>query len=170
MLFYLSLSHLAIYFYRVVSFQILFKSNENYVTVNDFNEGMEFSFRLSSSSELWIPVRFIYNNQSQENNEIYIGNRSNLIIRGYQVEQQEAIPLDLSSAADVSSTANVSMEICGINQTELAQFRWLQTSKADIVGIPNDVWILDNIVVHTVSHNSSCGPVLLEGFDTQSLE
>ncbi len=124
---------------------------------------MEFSFRRSSSPDQWIPVRFIHNNNSQENNQIYIGNRSNLTIRGYQVEQQEAIPTDSSS-----STANVSIELCVTDPNESIQFRWLQSSSVvRRETIPRDVWILDNLIVYNVINGTVCQPLQTEGFDTK---
>jgi len=120
----------------------------------------EFSVRLSSMPDEWIPIRFIYFNAVQTNNDINIGNSGDLRIRGYSVQQVNA-----SNGGDQALETTVRLRVCGFNAlTDLVQFRWLQTAKVNSGAQPSDVWTLDDVKIGGTVNQTECAPVLYESF------
>ena len=101
-----------------------------------YDEGVEFSVRLFSLPEEWIPVTYIFR-RDDRNDHIIISDGGG--IRGYRVNE--------SRQNGTNSTAKIMVDICNINISDSIQFRWLQTSFLRNGDILRDVWILDNLEI-----------------------
>ena len=128
--------------------------------MDDYNEGVEFSIRLSSMPDIWFPIKFVYFNTEQANSDISIGNSSDLRIRGYSVQQVDA------SNGGLPSQTEVRVQVCGFSSTDLVQFRWLQTAQLNSVAQPDDVWILDDVKIRASVDRMPCEPALHETFSS----
>ena len=105
---------------------------------------MEFSLRLLSKPEEWIPIRFLYYNIISTSSSIFIGEPGdNFRLRGYKVEQSKAS----------NGWNKFKIQICNFSLSDSLQFRWLQTSKFSSGGV-NDVWFMDNITINLVQPSS----------------
>ena len=138
----------------------MFEDTDNFNTINEFNEGVEFSLRLSSMPDEWIPLKFIYFRNGVNSSEIFIGDINNFILRGYEVKN-----------VDADSIVEITICLCGFNITDSVQFRWLQTSrfiKSDF--IPRDLWILDDIIINFVIEELEEINLLKESFDSLELK
>ena len=133
---------LSLSFIREVSFKIIFNGKGGCNTINEFNEGVEFSIRLSSMPDEWIPINFIYFKDKNNNSEILIGDFNNFYLRGY------AIP---SNRIYENPTMSVVSKICNVTDDDLIQFRWLQTSRIKNENKAKDIWILDDIKIDVIS-------------------
>ena len=123
-----------------------------------FSEGVEFSLRLLSEPEEWIPIRFTYNSDT-DRQAIYIGAPGeDFRLRGYKVEQ--------SMASDGWNKFEIL--ICNFSLSDSIQFRWLQTSIFKPGGI-SDVWFMDNITIKLVQ-TSSRNNLLMEEFNSEKLK
>ena len=123
-----------------------------------FSEGVEFSLRLLSEPEEWIPIRFIYNEAGREQ-AIEIGAPGeNFTLRGYKTEQ--------SKASD--GWNKLEIQICNFSLSDSLQLRWLQTSLFKPGGI-SDVWFMDNITINLVQP-SSRNNLLVEEFNSGNLK
>ena len=143
-----------------MSFLTVFENSDNFNTINEFNEGVEFSLRLSSMPDEWIPLKFIYFRNGSNSSEIFIGDINNFILRGYEVKY-----------VDADSIVEITICLCGFNITDSVQFRWLQTSrftKSDF--IPRDLWILDDIIINFVTETQEEINLLNESFDSLELK
>ena len=127
--------------------------------IDEFSEGVEFSLRLLSEPEEWIPIRFTYNTMSNRNKEIDIGAPGeDFRLRGYKVEQSM-----------VSYGWNkFEIQICNFSLSDSIQFRWLQTSIFRPGGI-SDVWFMDNITINLVQPSSRKN-LLMEEFNSEKLK
>ena len=143
-----------------MSFLLVFNDSDNFNTINEFNEGVEFSLSLSSMPDEWIPLKFIYFRNGPNSSEIFIGDINNFILRGYEVKD-----------VDASNMVEVSICLCGFNISDSVQFRWLQTSrftKSNL--IPRDLWILDDIIINFVTEELEEINLLKESFDSLELK
>ena len=103
------------------------------------NEGVEFSVRLSSMPNEWIPLKYIYyKRDNRRSNRFEFTNYS---IRGYVVNTT------VLSKNDKSSTKLISVRICDLNITDSVQFRWLQTIKVELSSRKRKIWVLDNVTI-----------------------
>ena len=136
-------------------------------TINEFNEGIEFSYRLSSNPDEWIPLRFVYYKLQTNHTEIRIGDFKNLTLRGYSVHT-DALPYN-EHHETVSSI--IVTELCNYNFGDLIQFRWLQTSYFRTShDITKDNWILTDITIMAYSGEDEVHPVLNEHFESQTIK
>ena len=144
---------------RMVSFMIVFiRTGDDCNSVDDFNEGVEFSARLLSKPNEWIPLKYIYYRGDRRTDEIIRMDES--FIRGYMVEQ--------TSLSEDNSSINATIDICNFNISDFIQFRWLQTSYVNS-GV-RDVWILDNIKISIVTSEHGNIVLLSETFDLRMLK
>ena len=146
--------------YRMVSFMIVFiRTGDDCNSVDEFNEGVEFSARLLSKPNEWIPLKYIYyrGDEDTRTDEIHM-DESN--IRGYMVEQ--------TRLSEDNSSTNATIDICNFNVSDFIQFRWLQTSSVDS-GL-QDVWILDNIKISIATSEHGNITILSETFDLRMLK
>ncbi len=128
-------------------------------TVDEFDEGVEFSVRLGGGGT-WIPVVFIVNNMTPRMS-ISIGDPADLEIRGYSVEVQQ---IQTGMEFQYSTT------VCGFDEQSI-QLRWLQTSLFDNRRIFKDVWSIDNVLVRYEPEGNVGGINLLEDFfDVEQLK
>ena len=150
-----------LFIFREVSFLLHFKSTSKCNSIDNVDEGVEFSVRLSSMPEEWIPVSFIhYGTGNNPNIEIPRG----LLIRGYTIE-----PIDTDRDNDVV-TKTVVISLCSFNTNNLLQFRWLQTSVLDtFTNGRRDVWTIDDVVVTAVTSGLGQVTLLNETFDSGML-
>ena len=113
--------------------------------IDHFSEGVEFSLRLLSKPEEWIPIRFLYCTiKTSAIESIIIGEHGgNFRLRGYKVEQ--------SKASDGWNKFEI--QVCNFSLNDSLQFRWLQTSMFLLGGI-KDVWFVDNITINLVQPSS----------------
>ena len=127
--------------------------------IDVFSEGVEFSLRLLSETEEWIPIRFIYNKVVNNVLGIKIGAPGeDFRLRGYKVEQ--------SMVSDGWNKFEI--QICNFSLSDSLQFRWLQTSLFKPGGI-SDVWFMDNITINLVQP-SSRNNLLVEEFNSGNLK
>ena len=127
--------------------------------IETFSEGVEFSLRLLSEPDEWIPIRFTYFSKTGTNNAVNIGNfGEDFRLRGYKVQQ--------SMVSDGLSKSEI--QVCNFNLSNSVQFRWLQTSLFRSDGI-KDVWFMDNINI-TLVVQSSRHNLLMDEFNTKKLE
>ena len=127
--------------------------------IDSFSEGVEFSLRLLSKPEEWIPIRFIYNGMSNRNRAIDIGAPGeDFRLRGYKVEQ--SIISDGWNKFDT--------QICNFSLSDSIQFRWLQTTYF-LPGRIIDVWFMDNITINLVEPSSRSN-LLVEEINTENLK
>ena len=149
-----------------VTFLIVFNETGDCNTINEFNKGVEFSVRLLSTPEEWIPLRFIYHRDSKNHSEIYIGEKNNFHLRGYAVQT-----LQIDTGLHQASIMNVTIEVCHFNASDSMQFRWLQTSYFVInTEKQKDIWILDYIGIDAVTSNFSRMIMLNESFENDEIE
>ncbi len=144
--------------YRDISFMVIFKKN-SCNTINGFNEGVEFSYQLSSLPNEWIPIKFIYRDNRNSSLSIPIGDYNNFSIRGYTM-------FDVIRG----SVNTVRLSLCGFNNSDSIRFRWLQTSQISSGSISRDVWILDDIVINIVQSQKIKVNLLHEGFNETQLK
>jgi len=152
---------------REVSFEIMFNGEYPCNTLNDFNEGVEFAYRLASNADKWVPLKFIYYKSSSKNIDIHIGNKKNLTLRGYSV-RTESLNYDIYA---VFSSKKETFELCNFNFGDLIQFRWLQTSffrSSDT--ITKDNWILNFISVKVYTIDNDVVPLINEHFESDNLK
>ena len=131
-------------------------------TVNGFDEGIEFSIRLSSRPNEWIPIKYVYRRRNVRDDDIRIDTGT---IRGYSVEQIE-------NDDNGMNRQEIVMEgICNFCVSDSIQFRWLQTISQN----PNnmqvrDTWILDDINISITTAEDVAVNLLIETFDMDALE
>ena len=119
---------------------------------------MEFSLRLLSEPEEWIPIRFTYNSDT-DRQAIYIGAPGeDFRLRGYKVEQSMVF----------DGWNKFEIQICNFSLSDSIQFRWLQTSILNPGGI-SDVWFMDNITINLVQPSSRSN-LLVEEFNSGNLK
>jgi len=146
--------------YRNISFDVIFGRCPGN-SIDYFDEGVEFSFRLCSSPCEWIPIKFIYNrfgNYSKKHwwDLIDIGEpNDNFMIRGYKVEQVQ-----------VNDHTTIHVNLCNLTLNSSIQFRWLQTSLNPwLRSNCFDVWGLDNIEINLVAGGTNTS-LLSENFNS----
>lgn len=149
-------------FYRNVSFLLLLGGGNNCSdTLNNFCEGIEFSLQMNSRGD-WIPLSFIYRNTSRlpPDDNIYIGERDDLTIRGYQVQ------VDDRGNDAMTMSVKVSVQVCDFDAApESIQFRWLQTARISGNGKPRDVWRLDDVLISYEDVETETIILLNDSFD-----
>lgn len=119
-----------------INFQLLFPQVCN--TINEFYEGVELSIRLGAIRE-WVPIIFLFLNEDLQNEDIRIGDRDNLEIRGYPVG---------AKMFSVGTRTHYSAQVCDFDrQLDSVQLRWLQTSRFDDRNIAKDVWSIDDVQI-----------------------
>ncbi len=140
---------------------VIFKKNSRLEcnTINGFNEGVEFSYQLSSLPNEWIPIKFIYRDNRNRSLSIPIGDFNNFSIRGYTM-------FDVIRG----SVNTVRLSLCGFNNSDSIRFRWLQTSQISSGSISRDVWILDDIVINIVQSQKIKVNLLHESFNETELK
>ena len=147
---------LSLSFIREVSFKIIFNDTGDCNTINEFNEGIEFSIHLSSMPNEWIPINFIYFKDGLNSSEIVIGDLNNFYLRGYAIPRIRIYE---------NHRMSVVSKICNVADDDSIQFRWLQTSQ---IRIDNnkaiDVWILDDIKIDVISEDGNLS-LINESFD-----
>lgn len=147
-----------------MSFQLIFLTNSCTNSINEFNEGVEFSIRLNTIGD-WIPLDLVYRRISKNpNDEIYIGERDNLTLRGYQVDVEQIM----------KNATSVNISVCNFpTSLEFVQFRWLQTTRLKGKNVnrdSRDVWSLDDVHIWYEDEEGE-GTVLLDDtFDGMQLE
>ena len=152
---------LSLSFIREVSFKIIFNDNGECNTINEFNEGIEFSIHLSSMPNEWIPINFIYFRDGANHSDILIGDFNNFHLRGYPIP---------SNRIYENPTKSVVIKICSVTDDDLIQFRWLQTSRiATKKNKPIDIWILDDIKIDIISEDGNLS-LINESFDCNMLD
>ena len=128
-------------------------------TINEFNEGIEFSIHLSSIPNEWIPINLIYFKRRTNSSQILIGDFNNFHLRGYPIP---------SNRIYENPTMSVISKICNFADDDSIQFRWLQTSQ---IRIDNnkaiDIWILDDIKIDVISEDGNLS-LINESFDCMS--
>lgn len=150
-------SHPISFFQRNVEFEIYLPDGEVCNTINEFNEGVEFSIRLGTEAT-WFPIVFIVQSKpSLDGSSIVIGNSSNLVIRDYAVEVRRI-------SDNGTRDPPYSMQICGFDeQISSVQLRWLQTSSFD--RSLRDIWSIDNVHVTYERDNGTRMELLQDSFD-----
>ena len=150
-IFYINILNL---FYSTVSYSIIFIGAGDCNTINSYDEGVEFSARLLSMPEEWIPITYVFRSNDR-NNAINISDGGG--IRGYEVNEV--------LQGGNNSTEDIKVDICNFNISDSIQFRWLQTSSIASNDFLRDVWILDNleISINTCEHGTV--QLLKETFD-----
>ena len=128
--------------------------------IDVFSEGVEFSLRILSEPEEWIPIKFIYTNvRTNSHNGIDIGAPGEgFRFRGYKVEQ--------NMASDGWNKFDI--HICNFSLSDSLQFRWLQTSLIIRTGI-YEVWFMDNITINLVMPSSKYN-LLVDEFNSENLK
>ena len=104
-----------------------------------FDEGVEFSVRLLSMADEWIPLHYWFENGGKAS-RIYIGPKNeSFSIRGYPVNYTKLLP---------ANETLVKLRVCVNNLTESFQFRWLETASShDRMA---DIWAIDDIKVSLI--------------------
>lgn len=69
-----------------------------------------------------------------------------------------------------SAKKRITLQLCGFKLSDSFQFRWLQTSMLGKNSKPNDVWSLDDIMIHFVSETGVRSVLLDDSFDSTTLE
>jgi len=142
-----------------VNFELFFPQDCN--SPNDFDEGVEFAFRLDSETT-WVPIVYIAPSTLPTAAAIKIGDPNNLVLRGYAVE---------SRISPVGSSLSYSVQLCGFsNQSESIQFRWLQTSLVNLDNTLKDIVVLDDV---QISHEPEDGvrvALMEDSFDGEGLK
>ena len=123
---------------------MFFKVSMECKRIDSVNEGVEFSVRLSSMPNEWIPLKYIYYSKDNRNSKF-----TNYYIRGYVVKTT------VLKRRDQSSTKSISVSICDLNVTDSIQFRWLQTSQSNVSssrrgslrGSRRDIWVINNVTI-----------------------
>ena len=153
-----------------MSFSLFFPDNEDCDELDNFDEGVEFAFRLSSAQMEWIPIVFIYPTASRESQNIPIGTLGNLSLRGYHLEMDKEVLLQ----RNVQQEYNYSLcapQLTKFNNFDYIQFRWLQTSFFnEDIDSPKDAWSLDNVTIDFVSSEGFNCTSLEESFENSSIE
>lgn len=160
------LSFLFFSWHSEVSFLIVFNETGDCNTVNEFNEGVEFSIRLLSRPEEWIPIKFIYHRDSRNTSSIYIGNKEDFHLRGFSVQT-----LQIDVGPDRASLMNVTVEICNFSSSDSFQFRWLQTShyvRNDVK--QKDIFMLNYFEIELVTSDGNSFVLLNESFDNDTMK
>jgi len=149
-----------IFFFREISYSLIFpEPNVDCNTINEFNEGVEFSVYLSSYPQEWIPLKFSYYRLGINSSEILIGDINDFHLRGYD-----------ASEITTNDTNRKVLHVCGFNSSDFIQFRWLQTSQLGIIHVnPKDVWILDDININLVLSEEKYVPLVNESFESANL-
>lgn len=124
---------------------------------------MEFSVRLCSSADEWIPLKFIYL-LSGVHPAISLGERGPPFhLRGYMV--------DAINATTVNGVINTSIDICNVSSSDYIQFRWLQTSFLNFtLSPPRDVWFLEYVKITLTTSSSDNLTLIEDNFDSNDLE
>ena len=138
--------------------------------LDNFDEGVEFAFRLSSSQMEWIPIVFVFPRETAAPQSLIpIGTLDNLSLRGYSLEMDQAVLIQPGIQQEFNYT------ICGpqlpkFNGSEYIQFRWLQTSQLLTNNNHKDVWSLDNVTIDFVDVEGMSCMMLNESFESNSLK
>ena len=151
-----------------MSFLLSFAGGGGCNRIDRFDEGVELSVRLLSAPMEWIPIVYIYpNNFTGPSYPIEIGLLNNLRLRGYNVDMDQLILLEVGAEGNFSFTL-CATDSCGIND-DYVQFRWLQTSRFITSNMTRDVWSLDNIKIYFVEMDYN-NLILEESFENSFLE
>ena len=132
-------------FYSNITFQLYFPSGFLSNTIDDLDEGVEFSLQFGSQRN-WIPITLTILSRNDRNNDISIGTdyaEGNVLIREYLPE--------LKVASRGANTQH-SVTICNFEDSvDSVQFRWLQTctfyTGLGLGIIKRDAWNLDNVLI-----------------------
>ncbi len=152
-----------------MAFEIIFNRRRSCNTINEFNEGIEFSVRLLSNPEEWIPLKYIYFRKGgNSHEEIYIGDEDNFTIRGYTVDIIQTYYPNVTNTTTYSKTI-VMAKICFENHSDAIQFRWLQTSYLKLDSA-KDNWILNFIEIEAVDDYSVTKMLLNESFENGEIK
>lgn len=111
-------------------------------------------------------MSFIYRNtRLSPDDNIYIGERDNLTIRGYQVQ------VDDRGNDTTTMSVNVSVQVCDFDAVpESIQFRWLQTARISGDDRPRDVWRLDDVLISYEDVETGTIILLNDSFDGMELK
>ena len=151
-----SIFYILIFSYSTVSYSIIFIGvGKNCNTINKYDEGVEFSARLLSMPEEWIPITYVYRSYA-----INISDGGD--IRGYKVNKVRP--------GGNNSTEDIMVDICNFNISDSIQFRWLQTSTINDNDILRDVWILDNLEISINTSDHGNVQLFKETFDGEILK
>ena len=134
-------------------------NGSNCNTINQYDEGIEFSVRLLSLPEEWIPITYVFR-RVDRNGAINISDGGG--IRGYRVNE--------ARQNGSNSTAKIMVDICNFNSSDSIQFRWLQTSTIQNDEIIKDVWILDNLEISITTSEHGNVQLFNEAFDGVTLK
>ena len=155
-----------------MSFSIFFPgqaTDEDCDGLDNFDEGVEFSFRLSSAQMEWIPVSFIFPTTNSGNNRITIGTFGNLSLREYSLEMDQEVLLRRNHALEFSYTLCVP-KLSQFIGFDYIQFRWLETTQFTYLNNSSkDVWSLDNVKIDFVNPKGLTCLLLDETFESSSL-
>ncbi len=132
---------------------------ENCNTINEFIEGVEFSYQLSSLPNEWIPIKFIYYNNLINSSNTLISDINNYSIRGYTMFN-----------VINNSINSVRLTLCGFNSSDSIRFRWLQTSLKIRDFSSREVWILDDVTINLVQSQVTKFNILHESFSEPQLK
>ncbi len=126
----------------LIQFKIFTSPGNELATIDELNEGVEFSVRTSVEKD-WIPLLYLYPNISRE----YVPYR----IRGYDTFMKQEI-----------QQQKTNLEVCDITLTDTVQFRWLQ-----FAWIPphlHDFWALDDINITLLTENNESKCIVSDSF------
>ena len=95
------------------------------------NDGVEFSVRLSSVPDVWIPINYTYVQKGGSECPIFK-------LRGFNVQP--------TCVKNKKKSLKVIVKICNLTFTDSIQFRWLQTSE-EHKSKEKAMWILDDVTI-----------------------
>ena len=142
-----------------MNFELFFPQDCN--SASDFDEGVEFAFRLDSETT-WVPIVHLAPIITN-GNSIPIGDPDNLVVRGYAVESR-VIP--------IGSSMPYSVQLCGFsNISESIQFRWLQTTfVSQFDNTFKNIAGLDNVQISYEPEDGVRIVLLEDSFDSEELK
>ena len=156
-----------------MSFSLFFPGGgnaEDCDRVDHFDEGVEFAFRLSSAQMEWIPIVFIFPEETSDYiNRIPIGTHGNLRLRGYSLEMDQAVQLQPGIQQKFNYTLCAS-QLPEFNGSDYIQFRWLQTTSLITRNNHRDVWSIDNVTIDFINVEGMGCIMFDESFENNSLK
>ncbi len=115
---------------------------------DNYNEGVEYSIKTSTDEE-WIPLLYLYHNQSYE----YFPRE----IRGYTTFIKQEIQND---------TTSIHLEVCSLTLTDTVQFRWHQFAVFKLFNNRlSDMWALDDINISLLTEDNEKYCIIRDSFD-----
>ncbi len=115
---------------------------------NFYNEGVEYSIKTSTDEE-WIPLLYLYHNQSDGTFPSEI--------RGYTTFIKQEIQND---------TTSIHLEVCNLTLTDTVQFRWHQFAGYTLNSNRlKDMWALDDICITLLTEDNEKYCIIRDSFD-----